>query len=74
MTYEAPTYKQYADPNEQWLEWKRQANTLPIADLQRHASVSRDNRHACRECFCCAASELLSEKRAEAMQFARGSN
>jgi len=65
-TYEAPTYKQYDDPSEQWLEWKRQANTLPIIELERHAAVSRDNRHACTDCFTCACVELLGEKRAAA--------
>lgn len=63
---EAPTYRTYEDPAEQWQEWKRQANTLPILDLQRHASVSKTNRHSCRQCFCCACMELLSEKMAEA--------
>jgi hypothetical protein len=62
--YEAPTYKTYSNPDEQWLEWKRQANTLPIIELERHASVSRDNRHACTDCFCCACVELLGEKKA----------
>ena len=61
--YAAPTYKTYGTPEEQWLEWKRQANTLPVSDLKRHAALSRDNRHACHDCFCCAAVELLAEKR-----------
>lgn len=63
MTYQdAPTYQQYEDPEQQWLEWKRQANTLPIAEVARHASVSTSNRHSCRNCFCCAALAVLTEK------------
>jgi hypothetical protein len=65
----APTYRQYDDPREQWAEWKRQANTLPIIDLQRHASVSTGNGHACRDCFCCACVEMLAEKREIARRF-----
>lgn len=59
----APTYKAYDEPSEQWLEWKRQANCLSIIDLERHAAVSRDNRHSCQDCFRCAAVELLRDKR-----------
>ncbi len=62
-TLEAPTYKTYEDNAEQWQEWKRQANTLPIAELERHAGVSKNNRHACHDCFTCACVELLTEKR-----------
>lgn len=61
QVYGAPTHRQYDDPAEQWAEWKRQAARLPLAEIRRHASVSRDNRHSCRECFCCAAAEVLSE-------------
>lgn len=61
--YAEPTYKTYDNPRDQWEEWKRQANTLPVIDLERHASVSTSNRHKCKECFCCAAVELLAEKR-----------
>ena len=65
MLYDTPTFKQYDDPAEQWLEWKRQAYSLPVAEVQRHAGVSTDNRHSCRDCFCCACVELLDERRAE---------
>jgi len=30
-------------------------------EVRRHANVSRDNRHRCRECFCCACAEVLRE-------------
>ncbi len=61
--YPAPTYKAYDDPSRQWQEWKAQAARLPLSDLARHAGVSLDNRHTCRECFCCAAVEVLREQR-----------
>jgi hypothetical protein len=59
--YGAPTFLQYDEQQEQWLEWKRQAALLSLAEIRRHASVSRENRHSCRECFCCAAAEVLAE-------------
>lgn len=31
------------------------------AEVKRHASVSIDNRHRCRDCFCCACVEVLRE-------------
>lgn len=31
-------------------------------ELMRHARVSLDNRHECRECFCCAALHVLRRK------------
>lgn len=61
--YGKPTYRQYEDPSDQWLEWKKQAAILPLADLRRHASVSTDNRHRCENCFCCAALAVLQEMR-----------
>ena len=64
--YDKPTYRVYSDPADQWQEWKRQANALGEAEMARHASVSTSNRHACRECFCCACVEVLAERR-EAM-------
>jgi bacterioferritin-associated ferredoxin len=66
MKYDKPTYKQYDDPGEQWLEFKRQADTLSTGDLRRHAGVASDNRHSCTSCFVCAAREVLVE-RIEAM-------
>ena len=37
-----------------------QLNTLEKrAELRRHASVSRDNRHRCEDCFCCACLKVL---------------
>ena len=42
--------------------WSNQlwhARRLSTADLRRHAAVSRENRHRCRECFCCAAWTVL---------------
>jgi hypothetical protein len=61
QVYGDPTFQQYEDANEQWLEWKRQSARLPLSEIRRHASVSTDNRHSCRECFCCAAVEVLRE-------------
>ena len=58
-----PTYRSYDDPAEQWQEWKRQAYTLPLAEVARHAKVSTQNGHRCRECFCCACIEAEDEMR-----------
>lgn len=35
-------------------QWMAEARKLPWRELVRHAKVSHDNRHECRECFCCA--------------------
>jgi hypothetical protein len=58
--------------------WQRQiaeALTLSAADLRRHASVSRDNRHRCRECFTCACLTVLEghlgERRADCFAASR---
>lgn len=40
-----------------------QAEVLPDAELQRHASVSTSNRHYCRDCFCCACVDELNRRR-----------
>jgi hypothetical protein len=37
-----------------WSEALQQADTLPDEELRRHALVSRDNKHECRDCFTCA--------------------
>jgi hypothetical protein len=60
--YEKPTYRQYDEPAEQWMEFKRQAAILPNDELRRHGSVSTSNRHSCRDCFCCACVEVLQER------------
>lgn len=31
------------------------------AEVERHAMVSRNNRHRCRACFCCACVTVLEE-------------
>jgi hypothetical protein len=62
-TYEDPTFERYDRPADQWREWKRQANQLPLAELRRHASVSTSNGHSCVDCFCCACESLLDEER-----------
>lgn len=46
-----------------WEQWKRDAEKLEDSELRRHAGVSTANRHSCRECFCCAAAEVLTERR-----------
>jgi hypothetical protein len=61
--YDKPTYRQYDDPREQWIEWKRQANAIGYDEAYRHARVSIDNRHSCHECFCCACVEYCSDWR-----------
>jgi len=58
-----PTYQQYDNRSDQWLEWRKQAAILPLAEVRRHAAVSMDNRHECEECFCCAALALLRQLR-----------
>lgn len=48
--------------------WENQlwhARKLETNELQRHASVSRDNRHRCQDCFCCAAWTVLEERKRE---------
>ena len=35
--------------------------TKGLEEVQRHASVSTENRHYCHECFCCACVDLLRE-------------
>lgn len=42
---------------------KQHAQTLPRAELRRHAMVSFENRHFCHECYTCACLEVLREKR-----------
>ena len=37
----------------------QQAIMLPIKELWRHAKVSLDNRHYCKDCFCCACVDAL---------------
>jgi hypothetical protein len=64
MEYEKPTYRNYDNNADQWQEWKRQAAILETSELQRHARVSTSNRHSCHDCFCCAAGEVLEERRA----------
>jgi hypothetical protein len=32
-----------------------------LKELQRHASVSTNNRHECTECFCCACLAVARE-------------
>lgn len=37
-----------------WDKARANAFRLPNAELMRHAGISIDNRHECRECFTCA--------------------
>lgn len=60
-TFDPPNYKTYERACDQWAEWKRQAALLPLIELKRHAEVSTDNRHACRDCFTCACEEVRYE-------------
>lgn len=43
-----------SNPALNWEDWVEQARHLPQGERRRHASVSRDNRHRCHGCFCCA--------------------
>lgn len=36
-------------------------NNYTLREVKRHASVSTDNRHSCRNCFCCACVAVLEE-------------
>lgn len=45
-------------------DWKIQARYMPFNEAVRHAGVSKNNRHACRECFCCACREAVQGYRA----------
>jgi len=45
--------------------WSNQlwhARRLSTVELRRHAAVSRDNGHRCRDCFCCAAWTVLEAR------------
>lgn len=42
---------------------KERARRLAWAELRRHASISLDNRHFCRQCFTCACLEVMREHR-----------
>ena len=43
-------------------EMKAAAKLLDPEECRRHARVSRDNRHRCRECFCCACLAVVTER------------
>lgn len=51
-------------PEPTWANQLAAARQLPTVDLERHASVSRNNHHRCTDCFCCAAWTVLEERRA----------
>lgn len=46
-----------------WNNQISEARKLPDADLQRHASVSTNNRHSCQDCFCCACVAVMRERK-----------
>lgn len=46
-----------------FLKMKLRALTLPRNEIERHASVSTNNHHKCRECFTCACVEALQSLR-----------
>lgn len=54
ITRGKPTYRLDGTTAENWEELKRQAAVLTPEDRRRHGSVSKNNAHQCRECFCCA--------------------
>lgn len=52
----------------QFEQWKEEARKLAKGELHRHASVSRNNRHKCKNCFCCAAMAVEDEQAREQAQ------
>ena len=53
---QAPTWGQMLD----------QARALAPAERARHASVSTQNKHECRGCFCCACAYVQRGEQARA--------
>lgn len=51
-----------------WKEQITEAQKLSDDELKRHASVSIDNKHSCRECFTCA---CVVVRRQNARRFAQ---
>lgn len=43
-----------------WNVQIQHAHELDSEELERHALVSINNRHECRECFCCACLHVLN--------------
>ena len=41
---------------------KNVASNYSDAELRRHACVSRDNNHKCRDCFTCACWSVLTDR------------
>jgi hypothetical protein len=54
-----------SDSEDAWELMKDQARELvrnppyTTKELRRHASISTDNNHRCKNCFCCACVEVL---------------
>lgn len=53
MSFPAPT----------WTNQLAEAAKLSDSELKRHASVSTNNKHECRDCFCCACVEELKRRK-----------
>lgn len=45
-----------------WANQIEAARDLRSDELRHHAAVSRNNRHRCEDCFCCAALTVLEER------------
>lgn len=45
-----------------WDKARSEAFRLPMKELRRHAHVSIDNRHKCRNCFTCACAAELYDR------------
>lgn len=60
-TFPAPT----------WENQLVEARRLPDAELARHAAVSRNNGHRCRECFTCACVAVQGERATDLAHIAR---
>jgi len=44
--------------------WKKQAVRLTDLQLERHCRVARlEGAERCKSCFCCAAEEVLNERK-----------
>lgn len=49
-------------PAPTWENQLREAAKLSDAELRQHALKSTQNRHRCRDCFCCAAATVLEQR------------
>lgn len=48
-------------------QWKKELEKMDLKEIARHASVSTQNKHYCKECFCCFCYDYLKEIKKEYM-------